>query len=64
MDGRNVIWKFYEARTKYGSDFEIAQQSNIGSCSCITHHSVFQRGAATSLWNLKQIWKGMWEIFH
>lgn len=32
---RSIVWKFYEAPTKYSSDFNISQQSNIGSCSCI-----------------------------
>ena len=37
---------------------------NFGSCSFHIVHSAFQAGAERTSWNIKKIYKAIWQILH
>ena len=64
MDGPNVNWKFYRDLFQERRGEELTDLLNIGSCGLHVVHGLFQRGAKQSGWNLANILRSLWQVFH
>ena len=64
MDGPNVNWKFYCSFCEERKAAELPDLLNIGSCSLHVVHGSFQNGAKESGWNLANILRALWQLFH
>lgn len=64
MDGPNVNWKFYRDFSQERQAEELPELLNIGSCGLHIVHGSFQKGAKESGWDLANILRSLWQIFH
>ena len=64
MDGPNVNWKFYRSFCEERKAAELPDLLNIGSCGLHVVHGSFQNGAKESGWNLANILRALWQLFH
>ena len=64
MDGPSVNWKFYDDLISNRTETEMPGLLNIGSCGLHVLHGAFKSGANKSEWNIKNILKGLYELFH
>ena len=64
MDGRSVNHKFPEEVSKEKKADKQHQLVNIASCGLHIIHGAFKTGAGNAKWNIKQILKGAFQVFH
>ena len=64
IDGPNVNWNFYRDLFQERRGEELPDLLNIVSCGLHVVHGSFQRGAKQSGWNLANILRSLWQVFH
>ena len=64
MDGPSVNHNFLEKVSKERKGDEQHQLINIGSCGIHTIHGAFKTCAENPKWNIKQILKSTFQVFH
>lgn len=66
MDGPKVNWKFLDdlMKERQKEDPSLPEILNLGSCGLHVVHGCLQHGASKTDWDVGQILRSMWQIFH
>ena len=64
MDGPNTNWKVFELLFSYRNEKEWSNLLNLGSCGLHIVHGAFQTGIKATNWEVEEVLKAMFKLFH